>query len=177
MFDKPELFWLGIILGLGGIAFLLSQFAPQPRTRTDARSLSDLEGEIAQLQAQCRRLRDELQQQSSQWRDDLKEETFAQLQSLLTSFPTARQMARVKPSLPAQNLVALFAPLENMLQSWGYESIGEAWEQVPYNPQLHQPDAEALVPGELVYIRFVGYREGDRVLCPAKVSRTLPNSH
>ena len=28
--------------------------------------------------------------------------------------------------------------------------------------------------GELVYIRFVGYQNGDKILYPAKVSRTLP---
>jgi hypothetical protein len=39
---------------------------------------------------------------------------------------------------------------------------------------LHQPDVEDITEGELVYIRFVGYREGERILAPAKVSRTLP---
>ena len=33
---------------------------------------------------------------------------------------------------------------------------------------------EDIQPEELVYIRFVGYREGEQILCPAKVSRTLP---
>lgn len=183
MFDNPELFWLGIILWLGGTVWLLAQFGAKPKatseqslSRTEAISTPDNPRELEQLQEQCRRLRDELQQQSSQLCDDLKEETFAQLQHLLISFPTARQMAQAKPTLPAQNLVALFAPLENLLQSWGYEPIGEAWAQIPYDPQLHQPDAEDIVPGELVYVRFVGYRDSDRILCPAKVSRTLPTS-
>jgi hypothetical protein len=30
-------------------------------------------------------------------------------------------------------------------------------------------------PGEAVYVRFVGYRDGETVLVPAKVSRTLPS--
>jgi hypothetical protein len=76
--------------------------------------------------------------------------------------------------LPAKNLVALFTPLENLLKSWGYEPIGTPWEQAPYNPQLHQPDVSDITEGELVYIRFVGYRDADRILSPAKVSRTLP---
>jgi len=29
-------------------------------------------------------------------------------------------------------------------------------------------------PEETVYVRFVGYRQGDQILARAKVSRTLP---
>ena len=130
--------------------------------------------EIEQLRQQCLRLREELQQQASQLRTDERDSTFEQLQTLLTNYPTARIMVQSKSDLPAKNLVALFTPLENLLKSWGYEPIGTPWEQVPYDPQLHQPDADDIAVGELVYIRFVGYRDGDRILSPAKVSRTLP---
>jgi hypothetical protein len=119
-------------------------------------------------------LREELQQQASQLRTDDRDSSFEQLQTLLTNYPTARIMVQSKSDLPAKNLVALFTPLENLLKSWGYELIGTPWEQVPYDPQLHQPDADDIAVGELVYIRFVGYQDGDRILCPAKVSRTLP---
>ncbi len=130
--------------------------------------------ESEQLRQQCLRLRDELQQQTVQLRTDERDSTFEQLQTLLTNYPTARMMSESKPDLPAKNLVALFTPLENLLKSWGYQTIGKPWEPVPYNPQLHQPDATDIAEGETVYIRFVGYREGDRILCPAKVSRNLP---
>ncbi|NET58746.1 MAG: helix-turn-helix domain-containing protein [Symploca sp. SIO2E6] len=146
--------------------------------------------ELKQLQQQCFRLRNELQQQSGQLRADFQKSTFEQLQTLLTNYPSASQMAQAKPDLPAKNLTSLFTPLENLLQSWGYEPIGKPWEQVPYNPQLHQPDTDDMKEGELVYIRFVGYRDRNsngcltdkttsdtqqtQILCPAKVSRTLP---
>lgn len=130
--------------------------------------------ELEQLRQQCLRLREELQQQASLVQTDERNSAFEQLQTLLTNYPTARRMAESKPDLPAKNLVALFTPLENLLKSWGYEPIGTPWEQVPYNPQLHQPDASDITEGELVYIRFVGYTDADRILSPAKVSRTLP---
>lgn len=136
--------------------------------------LSTTATEIEQLRQQCLRLREELQQQASLVQTDERNLVFEQLQTLLTNYPTARRMAQSKPDLPAKNLVALFTPLENLLKSWGYEPIGTPWEQVPYNPQLHQADASDITEGELVYIRFVGYRDGDRILSPAKVSRTLP---
>lgn len=130
--------------------------------------------EIEQLRQQCLRLREELQQQASQLRTDERDSAFEQLQTLLTNYPTARMMAQSKPDLPAKNLVALFTPLENLLKNWDYQPIGTPWAQVPYNPQLHQPDTDDIAMGELVYIRFVGYRDGERILSPAKVSRTLP---
>lgn len=130
--------------------------------------------EIEELRQQCSRLRDELEQQKVQLTDDFRRATFEQLQTLLTSYPAARKMAEAKPEMPAKNLSALFTPLENLLSSWGFETIGSAWEQVTYNPQLHQPDVEDITEGDLVYVRFVGYRDGERILAPAKVSRTLP---
>ena len=145
---------------------------------------------LKKLQQQCFRLRNELHRQSQQLSADFQKSTFEQLQTLLTSYPSANQMAQAKPDLPAKNLTSLFTPLENLLHSWGYEPIGKPWEQVPYNPQLHQPDTDDIKEGELVYIRFVGYcdrnsndlntaktpieRQQTNILCPAKVSRTLP---
>jgi transcriptional regulator with XRE-family HTH domain len=128
-----------------------------------------------ELRQQCQRLREELEQQNIQLQDAFQQSTFEQLHSLLTNYPTATELARSKPDLPAKNLIALFAPLDNLLASWGYEPIGIPWEAVPYQPQFHQPDSDEIQPGDLVYIRFVGYRQGDRILSPAKVSRTLPS--
>jgi len=130
--------------------------------------------EIEELRQQCFRLREELQQQKTQLTADFRRATFEQLQTLLTNYPAARKMAEAKPDMPAKNLSALFTPLENLLSTWDFQTIGSAWEQTAYNPQWHQPDVEDITEGELVYIRFVGYREGERILTPAKVSRTLP---
>lgn len=148
----------------------------------------------AALAEECDRLRQTLEKQSSSplptisaghlddqpTADDqtetLHQETFRQLQTLLVNYPSASKIAQAKPDLPAKNLTSMFAPLDNLLQSWGYEVIGPVWEQVPYDPQLHQPDATDIQPGELIYIRFVGYRHGETILCPAKVSRTLPGT-
>lgn len=130
--------------------------------------------EIENLRRECLRLREELQQQSIELTNEFRNSTFQQLQTLLTNYPSVRQLVQVKPDLPAKNLTSLFTSLDNLIESWGYQPIGQVWEQVSYNPQLHQPDAGDIKPGDLVYIRFVGYRQGEQILCPAKVSRTLP---
>ena len=131
--------------------------------------------ETEALRTECLRLREELQNIRAELITEFHHSTFEQLQTLLTNYPSVRQMVKVKPDLPAKNLTSLFTPLENLIESWGYKPIGQAWEQVPYNPQLHQPDASDIEVGELVYIRFVGYRDGEHILSPAKVSRTLPS--
>jgi molecular chaperone GrpE (heat shock protein) len=139
-------------------------------------TLEDANNQVLQLQQQCRRLRTEVQQQRDQLTIEFQYEMFEVLQTLLMNFPTATVMAEAKPTLPARNVVALFSPLRSLLHQWGYQAIGDAWGQVFYDPQLHQPDSPDIREGELVYVRFVGYRDGDRILCPAKVSRTLPRT-
>ncbi|MBP0018267.1 MAG: helix-turn-helix domain-containing protein [Cyanobacteria bacterium SBLK] len=137
--------------------------------------LQDASNRIEQLEKQCLRLRAELQDNLERIKGDIREETFEQLQTLMMNFPTACVMAEAKPNLPARNFIALFTPLNNLLQEWGYESIGTAWEQVIFDPQIHQADSDDIQEGDLVFVRFVGYRSGDLILCPAKVSRSLPN--
>ncbi len=132
------------------------------------------EKEIAELQQQCLRLRQELEKQAQYVTQDCQNSTFQELQTLLTNYPTAKKIAQIKTDLPAKNLVALFTSLDNLLASWDYETIGQVWQQVGYEPQLHQPDKDDIEPGEEVYIRFIGYRQGENIICPAKVSRSLP---
>ncbi|CAA9244931.1 hypothetical protein AVDCRST_MAG92-1732 [uncultured Coleofasciculus sp.] len=130
--------------------------------------------EIESLRTECLQLREALQQQRIELTTEFQHSTFQQLQTLLTNHPTVQKLVELKPDLPAKNLISLFISLDNLIESWGYESIGKVWEKVAYNPQLHQPDTGDIEVGELVYIRFVGYRKGDRILAPAKVSRILP---
>lgn len=101
-------------------------------------------------------------------------QTFEQLQTLLVNYPTVTKVAQAKPEMRAQQIISLFKPLENLLDRWGYEAIGQPWMTVAFDPQLHQPDVPDIQPDETVYIRFVGYRCGNEILVPAKVSRTLP---
>ncbi len=156
------------------LRFLFPETQEDTPTNHQPITSTDTEQKIKDLELQCQRLREELKQQSQQLQSDFQTETFTQLQTLLRNYPTVKKMALAKPDLPAKNLVSLFTPLDNLITSWGYTPIGETWEQVNYNPQLHQADSDDIQEGELVYIRFIGYQDGDKVLYPAKVSRTLP---
>lgn len=133
-----------------------------------------LESEIIALTQQCQRLREELKTQAAQVRSDAIDGGFEQIQALLTQYPSVRKMVESQPDLPARNIVALLTSLENLVKFWECQSIGKPWEMVEYAPQLHQGDVDDIQVGESVYVRFVGYQKGDRILIPAKVSRTLP---
>ncbi|MBE9031048.1 molecular chaperone GrpE [filamentous cyanobacterium LEGE 11480] len=101
-------------------------------------------------------------------------QVFTQLQTLLVNYPSVTQAAAANPEMSAQSITPLFTPLGTLVQQWGYTTIGTPWELVAFDPQLHQPDAADITAGEAVYIRFIGYRDGDEILVPAKVSRMLP---
>ena len=136
----------------------------------------ELQQQKEQLTQQCLHLQQELQTQEARLATNLRHAMFQQLQTLLTNYPSASKIAQLKPELPAKNLTLMLTPLDNLIQSWGYEVIGNVWEQTTYDPQLHQSDVPDIQPGEPVYIRYVGYRDGDTILCPAKVSRSLPGA-
>lgn len=142
--------------------------------QTTQREKAALEDQAEALKQQCLRLRSSLEQQATQVQQDTQIAAFEQVQMLLTQYPSVRHMVEGKPDLPARNVVAMFTPLDNLLKFWGCQPIGSPWEAVAYDPQLHQADSDDLQLGEPVHIRFVGYRQGDRILIPAKVSRTLP---
>jgi hypothetical protein len=122
------------------------------------------------------RLRQELQQQKIQLEAAWRDEVFRHLELLLINYPSVHKIAQMRPDLAAQSITSMFTPLGTLLQSWGYEAIGTPLEQVPFHPQFHQADVDTIQAEELVFVRFVGYRHGETILCPAKVSRTLAKS-
>ena len=61
-------------------------------------------------------------------------------------------------------------PIEQLLKDWGVESIAAVGSEVPFDPQLHQLMSRTANSGDLVRIRYTGYRQGDRLLYRAKVS-------
>lgn len=146
----------------------------QPSTSLPEKTPEQTPEEAIALRQQCAQLRHQLHQQATQLTADFQDTTFEQLQPLLINYPTAKKMAETDADLPAKNLVALFSPLGNLLETWNIQPIGTVWEQVRFDPQLHQPDVADVIEGEPLYVRFVGYRQGDRILTPARVSRTLP---
>ncbi len=140
-------------------------------------NFQQLEEKTKKQKQESEELKIKLNRQKKELTTEFAETIFEKLHCLLTNYPTARIMTKVKPDLPAKNLISLFKPLDSVSEYLGFNLIGKPWQKVAFNPQFHQADTEDIIAGELVYIRFVGYRYGHRILTPAKVSRTLPGKN
>lgn len=125
---------------------------------------------------ECQRLRHQLDTQAQQLTQQLQETVLHKLEPLLVQYPTLQQLTQQRPDLPATTVLRLLTSLENLLQDWQTETIGIPWQQVSYDPDLHQPDDDQIQAGDPVYIRFVGYRTPDQIITRAKVSLTLPTA-
>jgi hypothetical protein len=84
--------------------------------------------------------------------------------------PTAAAAATENPELSAVNLLPLLAPVSELLKNWGIETIAAVGEEVPYNPQWHELMEGAAEPGNSVKVRYIGYRQGEKLLYRARVS-------
>ncbi|NJO80013.1 MAG: nucleotide exchange factor GrpE [Cyanobacteria bacterium RM1_2_2] len=123
-----------------------------------------------ELQREYQRLQTQLVQQQETLRQEFQQASLQILESWLLQFPTAAYAVQQNPQLPASRLLPLLRPLEQLLQSWGIESIAPVGTEVAFDPQWHQLMEGTANPGEMVKIRYAGYRQGDKLLYRAKVS-------
>lgn len=144
---------------------LLATFAPgsvELKTETTVPA-EQLVEEYRQLQAQLDRQRDTLMQ-------EFQQSSLQTLESWMLQWPTAAAKAKENEQLSATKLLPLVKPIEQLLQQWGIEAIAPVGTEVPYNPQQHQLMEGRVEPGEIVKVRYAGYRQGDKLLYRAKVS-------
>lgn len=131
-----------------------------------------VESGVDSLKAEYQRLQQQLDNQRQATKIEFQQEAIQQLESLLLQLPTAAYAAQNNPSMPARNLLPLLRPINELLKRWGITAIAEVGAQVSYDPHLHQlmdADTQAEV-GMPVTVRYVGYREGDKLLYRARVS-------
>jgi DNA-binding Xre family transcriptional regulator/molecular chaperone GrpE (heat shock protein) len=115
----------------------------------------------------------QLQQQFQQQRDTLQSEfqfqSLQTLESFLTYFPTAKHAAINNPDFPASKLFPLVGLIDRLIQSWGVTAIGAVGSQVAYDPRWHQLIEGTADLDWLVTVRYVGYRQGEKLIFRAKV--------
>ncbi|MUG99407.1 nucleotide exchange factor GrpE [Scytonema sp. UIC 10036] len=134
-------------------------------------SSQELLKQITDIRKEYDRLQDQLQQQRQVLIQEFQQSSLQLLESLLLQFPTAAYKARENTQLPAVNILPLIQkPLDKLLQEWGVEAIAPVGVELPYDPQMHQLMEGNAQPGEIVKVRYTGYRQGDKLLYRAKVS-------
>lgn len=94
------------------------------------------------------------------------------LAPLLAQADAMRQFAAEGKPLRAEDAFALVAKIEKTMAEEGVERIGETGEETTFDAQLHQRLSGGDVrEGTPVKVRFVGFRQGGRILHKAMVSR------
>lgn len=122
------------------------------------------------LQQEYDRLQQQLQQQKEILKQEFQQEVLQKLESLLLQLPTAAYAAQNNPQAPAVKLLPLLRPIDQLLASWGITAIAAVGQEVPYDPSQHQLIEGMAQPGDVVWVRYTGYRQGEKLLYRAKVS-------
>lgn len=125
---------------------------------------------LAALQQEYQRLQAQLVEQTQTLQQEFQQTSLQVLESWLLQWPTAAYAAQQNPQAPAVKLLPLVRPVEQLMQQWGVEAIAPVGAEIPYDPQVHQLMDGTAQPGEPVRVRYIGYRQQDRLLYRAKVS-------
>ena len=153
---------------------LVNIFSPQvsqTQLIQEQKSTEESSQQIADLKQEYERLQKQLENQQQLLLSQFQQTSLQSLESLIIQFPTAAQKARENRQLPAANIIPLIEkPIQKLLQEWGIEKIAEVGAEVSYEPEIHQLIEGNVQPQEKVKIRYVGYRQGDKLLYRAKVS-------
>ncbi len=125
---------------------------------------------MASLKQEYRRLEQQMAQQRESLTEEFQQASIHTIEPWLLQWPTAVAAIRKNPQLPAARLLTLVKPVEQLLHNWKLETIAKVGEKLAYDPQWHQLMKGTAEPGELVEVRYVGYKQKDKLLYKAKVS-------
>jgi DNA-binding Xre family transcriptional regulator len=135
------------------------------------RSIDPHRQELAIVRQEYQHLQQQLQQQRDTLQTEFQHQSLQIIESFLTYFPTAKHAASHNPDFPASKLFPLIQSIDKLLVHWQITVIGTVGAEIPYDPQWHQPIEGQIAPHELVTVRYVGYRQQDRLIFRAKVSK------
>jgi molecular chaperone GrpE (heat shock protein) len=133
-----------------------------------------LQTQLAALQQEYQQLQQQSLQQQQQLQQQFQRDVLQALESWLLYWSAAAKAARNDPQFPAQRLLTLVRPLEQLLQDWGVQTLAEVGTEVAYDPHCHQLIEGMAQPGDRVQIRYSGYYHQDKLLFRAKVSPVIP---
>ena len=132
--------------------------------------LSDDNSALAACQEEYIKLQQQMLEQQELLEIQFQQASLETIESWLLQWPTAITAVKKNPQLPASRLIALIEPVEQLLKQWNVEAIASVGEQIAYDPQYHQLIKGTAQPGELVEVRYVGYKQEGKLLYKAKVS-------
>ncbi|WNZ43835.1 helix-turn-helix transcriptional regulator [Leptolyngbya boryana CZ1] len=125
---------------------------------------------IPSLQKEYDRLKAQLSEQRETLLQEFQQSSLQTLEPWLLQWSAAAYAAQQNPQAPAVKLLPLVRPIEQLLQNWGIEQSAIVGSEIPYDPQQQQLMGGMAEAGDLVRVRYAGYRQGERLLYRAKVS-------
>ena len=125
---------------------------------------------LTACQQEYQKLQQEMLQQQEFLEAEFQKASLETIESWLLQWPTAVAAVRKNPQLPAERLLTLIKPIEQLLNQWDVKTIASVGAELSYDPQYHQLLKGTAEPGELVKVRYVGYKQKDKLLYKAKVS-------
>jgi DNA-binding Xre family transcriptional regulator len=135
-----------------------------------AQSSSNPQQQIELVQQEYRQLQQQFQQQQETLQSEFQHQSLQTLESLLTYLPAAKYAATKNPDFPANKIFPLLQSIDRLLAQWRVTVIGEIGTQIVYDPHCHQLIEGTAQPGELVTVRYCGYRQDNKLIFRAKVS-------
>lgn len=121
-------------------------------------------------QQEYQQLEKEMKQQAQSLKSQFQQDSIQTIESWLIQWPTAIAAIQKNPNLPAERLIPLVKPVKELVETWGVEPIATVGEELPYDPQWHELMNGTAEPGAKVKVRYVGYKQEDKILYKAKVS-------
>ncbi|MDJ0903269.1 MAG: helix-turn-helix domain-containing protein [Xenococcus sp. MO_188.B8] len=148
---------------------LIATFVPEskyPRNWQPQEENADSRIESQEYQ----RLQQTIEQQRETLELEFRNASLQAIESWLLQWPTAVAAISKNPELPAERLLLLMKPIEELVSHWGVEAMYSVGEELPYDPKWHELMKGDANPGEMVQVRYVGYKQGGNILHKAKVS-------
>ena len=125
---------------------------------------------LAACKQEYQKLQQEMLQQQEFLEAEFQRSSLETIESWLLQWPTAAMAVSKNPNLPANRLLTLVEPVEELLKQWNVTAIATVGEKVSFNPQYHQLIKGTAQIGDVVEVRYVGYKQEDKLLYKAKVS-------
>lgn len=154
---------------------LIETFVSQTETEVEEQQESSKDPNLESLQQEYQRLQQQIAQQRESLKEEFQQASIHTIESWLLQWPTAVAAVRKNPQLPAARLLTLVKPIEQLLEEWKLEQIASVGEKLAFDPQWHQLMKGMAEPGEMVEVRYVGYKQEDKLLYKAKVSPLEPH--
>ena len=148
---------------------LITTFIPESKYPNNWQPQAETTGSAGQNQ-EYQRLQNTLEQQQETLEQEFRNASLQAIESWLLQWPTAVAAISKNPELPAERLLLLMKPIEELVAHWGVEAIYSVGEELPYDPQWHELMKGDANPGDMVQVRYVGYKQGSNLLYKAKVS-------